>query len=40
MNIRICTALALSLLMALSIGCSSNKKDYRPLGEPQATRGL
>jgi len=40
MNTRIYTALALSLLMAFSTGCSSNKKDYRPLGEPLATRGL
>jgi len=40
MNRKFYSVLTLSFLLALSVGCSSNKKDYRPLGEPLATRGL
>src|SRR5690606_35311691 len=40
MNWELYSALTLSLLLVLSAGCSSNKKDYRPLGEPTAGRGL
>lgn len=37
MNSKLCSALLLILLVAIGTGCSSNKKDYRPLGEPLAT---
>lgn len=40
MNWKLYSALTLSLLLVLSAGCSSHKKDYRPLGEPTAGRGL
>ena len=40
MNSKLYSALLLSFLLALSVGCSSAKKDYRPLGEPQAARSL
>ncbi len=40
MNWKLYSALTLSLLLVLNAGCSSNKKDYRPLGEPTAGRGL
>lgn len=33
-------ALLLITLVAFSTGCSSTKKDYRPLGEPLVIRGL
>lgn len=40
MNKAIWPATLLSLVMLLgSVGCSSNNKDYRPLGEPQPARG-
>ncbi|MFD1701168.1 type VI secretion protein [Halopseudomonas phragmitis] len=29
----------LSLALLAGTGCTGNHKDYRPLGEPQATRG-
>lgn len=40
MNKPVFYALLLITLVAVSSGCSSNKKDYRPLGEPLVTRGL
>ncbi|WP_268898610.1 hypothetical protein [Halopseudomonas xiamenensis] len=39
MNRKLYCALLLILVTAISTGCSSNKKDYRPLGEPPAMRG-
>lgn len=38
MHNKLCSALLLILLLAISTGCSSTKKDYRPLGEPPAMR--
>ena len=39
MNKKLCLTLLLILITTISTGCSSNKKDYRPLGEPPAMRG-